>query len=550
MNRDVDLSSAAEPAVDARDYLAGLLRHRWLVLAVAAWSVGLAAFYTYTRTPLYTGRAEVLVKPVLTSPLDVRGSSAVVIENEAQIVDSTAVAEIAAGDLQGEASAERLLASLSVDVPENTQVMVLSFSDPDPARAATGAQAFAEAYLEFKTREALDAISRQTADLQEQMRTLLEDIRRQNERIATLPPDSPERRDAILERDTLEANLSILRTQALGLSSLSIDPGDIIQPATVPRSPSSPNHPLDLTLGGFLGLLLGMGAGIVRDRTDQRPRGDDDLERMLGAPTLAVVPRSRRLRQLPLCAVDDPRGVEAEVFRTLRTNVLVIAARRGTRSVTVTSAQAGEGKTTVAANVAAALAQVGRRVLAVSADLRHPRLHAVFDTPNDRGLGDVLAGACSLEDAVRPTRVPNLLVLPSGPPVQAVEALELLQSERMGQILGALDVDHVVVDAPPILTVADAIVLAGACDGVLLVADARQGRRRAILAARRLLERVDVGIIGGVLNRAARSSVSTAQYLPYDFRRGLLYRLLAGGSDRAASLERGSRREAAARRRG
>jgi capsular exopolysaccharide synthesis family protein len=176
-------------------------------------------------------------------------------------------------------------------------------------------------------------------------------------------------------------------------------------------------------------------------------------------------------------------------------------AGRGEGTLMVVSALPGEGKTTVAANLSVALAATDKRVVLVSADMRRPRIHEMFGLPNGRGLSNILTGQVPADLGVLDWRVENLYVCPSGP--TPPNPAELLQSQRMRDLVAELRglVEYVVLDAPPVLTVADPLVLAALVDGVVFVVDARSTERDAIAEARRRLEQVGAKVLGGVMNK-------------------------------------------------
>jgi capsular exopolysaccharide synthesis family protein len=176
-------------------------------------------------------------------------------------------------------------------------------------------------------------------------------------------------------------------------------------------------------------------------------------------------------------------------------------------SLLITSTWVGEGKTTIASNLAAAMAQLGRDVVLVSSDLRTPDRGSFFGVENSTGLIQVLAGDISLEDALQEP-FDHVAVLPSGATARVLEPVELLQSEAMSDVLErCAKLGFVIVDGAPVLTVADSLVLSTMVDGVLFVTNARHGRRDGIAQARYLLHQVDANLVGGVINRvrAARS---------------------------------------------
>jgi capsular exopolysaccharide synthesis family protein len=186
--------------------------------------------------------------------------------------------------------------------------------------------------------------------------------------------------------------------------------------------------------------------------------------------------------------------------------------------IMVTSPHAGEGKTVTTANLGVALAQAGKRVILISADLRKPRLHHFFGLDNHTGLTNVLSGGVSPWQAVKNTRVENLQVMPSGPVPE--NPAEMLGSDAMGRLLSVPTdmADYVLVDAAPVLAVADAATLAPLTDAVLFVADAQRTHRGSVEQARRQLEQVNAHIIGAVLNNFDPSKAGAYSYYRYSYR--------------------------------
>ena len=529
-----------EGTFDLRDVLATARRRKWVVAAVTLCIANLAAFYSFTRVPVYTSQARVLVRPILTSPFQGNPLQQLSLQTEMQLVASSAVANVVKQQMDSPLDVQALLRHVSVTAPENTQILDISYSDPDPATAQKGAQAFADAYLEFKRRQALGSITEYTTTLQPQIQSLDQEITTLNQRISRLPQGTPAWMDTLNRRDALTASRLALQTQFATLSTLSVDPGEIIQPGQLPASPSSPKHELDLALGVLLGLLFGVGFAAVHERVHDRILGRRELEQCLDAPVLGVIPRVPGLRSMParLVTVERPRGGPAEAYRTLRTNFL--AANPPVKSVLVTSAQAGEGKTTTAANLATALALLGKRVTLISADLRHPRVHKFFDVPNDAGLSQVLSGDIGLTEALHSTAIPHLQVLPSGPVTSIMEPVELLQSDRMSGVLAQCGgAEFILIDGPPVLAVADSLALAEMVDGVLVVVNARKGKRALVIQARYQLRQVGGRLLGGVLNGSDLSKMGLGYYSPYDYHRGFLFlhRLLVSGAESNSSKE-------------
>jgi protein-tyrosine kinase len=206
-------------------------------------------------------------------------------------------------------------------------------------------------------------------------------------------------------------------------------------------------------------------------------------------------------RQNPIIALADPRSPASEAYRTLRTNIQFSSLDKPLRTLLVTGVDAGEGKSTTLANLAVVMAQGGKRVVAVDCDLRRPTLHKVFGLSGEPGLTTAILDKAE-QVASQKTAVEGLSLVASGP--LPPNPSELLGSRRFGEILDALvkEADIVLLDAPPIMAVSDAAVLASRVDGVLLVVSAGKTKRELARRAKSLLEKVNANILGVVLNNA------------------------------------------------
>jgi succinoglycan biosynthesis transport protein ExoP len=540
-----------EGSIEFGEFFAAVRRRKLLIINVVAVSVALAGLYSYTRTPSYTSTADLLIRPILTNPLETNPAEQLSLLTEMRLATSAAVADLAKDLMGSEDSLGTILGRVVVSAPEETQILEISYTDLDPERARRGAQAFAEAYLAFKSEQAVEAITTYTTTLQAEINELDGQISALNEEIGGVTPQSPEWNDLVNTRSAAETERITLQNQLATLTTLSVDPGQIIQPADLPKSPSSPKHRLNLVFGGLIGLILGVGLAVVSKRARGGIRSRAALEEVVDAPVLGVIPRTSlgRRPSWPV-TIAAPRSAAAESFRTLRTNVLAASDNPPVKTLLIASASPGEGKSTTAANLAASLAQLRRRVVLISADLRFPRVHTFFGIGNERGLGQVLTGELSLSDALRATSIPSLQILPSGPPMGVAEPVELLQSGRMQEIIaGCGDVDFVIIDGPPILAVADSLVLATMVDAVLFVADARSAQREDVEQAHYQLMQVAARVLGSVLNGFDSPRSSRAGYGPHE---GFLYRILvpesvADGQGEQARPERAWQTEQARR---
>jgi capsular exopolysaccharide synthesis family protein len=525
---------SADATLDLREFLQKVARRKWLVLAVVVVVAALAAVYSYSRPKVFSATAVVLARPILIQPLDPDPLDNLSMATEAQLVRSTQVARSARTFMQSSEDTSELLKHVSVATPDNTQILQISFTDPSAQGARLGAQSFARAYLGFKLDQALQTIERLSTPMGNQIAAFAAEITTIDAQLKELPPDSAEYDSVLAHRDGLVAARLTSQSQLDQVETLSTDPGQVVQDAAKPSAPISPKHQVDLALGILLGLAAGIALASVREQLQDRIADASGLRRSLKAPTLGLIPESSMLRgDVPrLVSIDEPRSPVAEAYRTLRTNLLAACKSAKVRTILVTGCRQGEGKTTTAVNLAVALAQVGRSVVLISADLRYPRVHSLLGIGNEQGLGQVLLGTLSLNDALVDTPIPNLKALPSGPASDVDEPAELLQSDRMFEVIrGCRQADFVVIDGPPIEPVADSLVLADLVDGVLLVADAQEGTGAGVSRARHQLEQVGGNILGGVLNRVHESR-TPSPYGAYENRNGQLHRSRFEDADR------------------
>jgi polysaccharide biosynthesis transport protein len=292
----------------------------------------------------------------------------------------------------------------------------------------------------------------------------------------------------------------------------------LVTAATLPTAPTGPGKRILLPIGALLGLLLGIGAILVRDHLDHRVRGRADLERCLDAPVLAAIPVTRHARNVFL---RRPLSRAAEAYRYLREhlNPPISMVPDGGALVLVTSPQARDGRTSVAANLAAALAEAGDGVILVDADLWHPSLSEVFDVSRRPGWSDLLAGRASLDEVAVPVAdVPGLRLVTAG--AAAPRRTEVFQEARLIRAFQDMraQADVIVVDSAPVLVVSQAIALARVSDIVAVVADARRITREAVSAAVDQLRasgpKIMVGVLNGVRSRAKGQARSAPAHEP------------------------------------
>lgn len=288
----------------------------------------------------------------------------------------------------------------------------------------------------------------------------------------------------------------------------------LVQDATTPTT-VGPRWASNLVFGLFSGAILGLALALIRDRLDTKLRTKEDVLQVDDdVALLGLIPFDKETPDHPLILEFDPHSRRAEAFRTLRTNLQFADADDQPRVITITSSIPGEGKTTTTANLALAIAESGASVCLIEGDLRRPRLLSYMGLEGGVGLTDVLIGRVAVKDVVQRFGEKRLMVLGAGaiPPNPS----ELLGTEAMKRLIDDLHTrfDYVIIDAPPLLPVTDAAVLAKTCDGMLVVVGSGIVKRDEYIEGLDALDAVNANILGVILNRIEQGS--TGNY--YDYR--------------------------------
>ena len=288
----------------------------------------------------------------------------------------------------------------------------------------------------------------------------------------------------------------------------------IVDEAMRAEGPIGVNRWTYLVLGALLSLIVGTGLAITLESLDNRIKTNLDVERLLGLPVTALIPRCIGSTDSGLARTvyADPLSPVAEAYRFLRTDFLLSARAVGAKAVMVATAKPGQGGTSTVANLGISLAQDGKRVILVDADMRRPSLHRIFKVPNDFGLSSILSNEKDLDEVIFGTEVDNLLVIPSGS--SPSNPSELLGSGRMRMLVQKLTehADYVLFDTPSAIAFTDAVVLSQVVDGVMLVVRAQQVPRGAELQVRNLLNKADATILGVVLNDVQPEAVDSCHF--------------------------------------
>ncbi|PRY63206.1 capsular exopolysaccharide synthesis family protein [Knoellia remsis] len=324
------------------------------------------------------------------------------------------------------------------------------------------------------------------------------------------PTDARDLADATMEAVAAEAN-------RLELGGGEVKPGTQalvriipIETALLPGAPIGPNVTKYVLAGAVAGAALAYAWIFIRRLSDTRIRTSKDVEDLTGSSSLGVIPLSNELRKAR-GGRSSGLGLAGESFRQIRTNLRFVSPDAPPQSIVVTSASPSEGKSTVSSTLASIIAEDGRPVVIIDADLRRPNIANILEVSSTVGLSEVLSGQMDYTDAMQATRHQDVFVIAGGqvPPNPS----ELLGSARMRQLLQELTRDHfVILDAPPLLPVTDAALLSGAADGTILVFAVGKTHKDQVEACAKMIQQVGGRILGIVLNMAPKRGMGSVMY--------------------------------------
>lgn len=407
-------------------------------------------------------------------------------------------------DLHLSENPDQLAQKIGLEQVENTLLVRLSFRDPDESKASSVGQAVVNAFVTQVKNLLAEPYADRLASIQTQLNATDQSILAAQTEIGKLTTETSQLEAEISRMDTiLSENRSDFREAQKNLEDMRItatrssDSVVISEPAQAPKSPSQ-NNQLYIGLAGLVGLAIGVIAAFLLELLGGKIRTGQDVRKEFDLPTLGTVGRFHGSAS-ELVMSSQPASPPADDFRVLSAHIRRLYEKQGVKKLLITSPTPMEGKSVIVSNLALALAKIGLDVIAVDADMRIPRLHSIFSLDQEGGLVNSLSEG-TINGCLQNTQLPGLKVLTSGgtPPNPA----ELLSSPNLPKLIDQLaeTVDIVLIDTPPVLSAADASIIAPAVDGVLLVLRAGYSESRTTQMTVEALRQVKANVVGVVLN--------------------------------------------------
>ncbi len=496
-------SPRTDEELDLRAYLAVIAKRWKVIFGVALVAVVAAVLYVVQQDASYKAEAELLVRQsesatIIGDQVVNANEAARQLNNEVKLFESGTMQEAVEAAYDGPLDPQDVRASTTSD---SSDVLSAHVTAADPDAAADLVNLYAETFIQVRRQQRTDELLAVGENIQQKIAELDAQIAQVDEEDAAPLLNQRSFYQSQLEDVELSAEI----TQTSGAQILTV--------AEAPESPVTPRPVRDVGVALIVGLVLGVGLAFLVDSLDDRIRDVADLDRISGGlPTMALVPLVEKGHTERFIATRDEVGsAQAEAFRSLRTAVKFAGLDRPLKTIQVTSAAQGEGKTTTVSNLAIAFAQGGERVAIACCDLRRPNVQERFDLTLSPGLTDVLARDVTLDQAVR-RYAANLGILPAGTPAR--NPSELLSTDRAAAVVEALSeqTEVVLVDTPPVLPVTDALVVSRMVEGTLVVVDAGRTTRKDVRRTLQLLRQVNAPVIGLVLNGVAPGDQYTYGY--------------------------------------
>lgn len=494
--------------MELRDYLNVIRARKWVIIQAVLIVTITAVGVSLLQPPVFEGQAKVLISDrdtgaaiLGTAISDLTSQPERGLQTQVQLMQLRPLVENTIRKLGLKTAPEGLMNRIEVSAVGQTNIVTITAKSGDSQTASSIANTMAEEFVDWSKEYKRESIKAAADEVDERLEASKQELLELGRRISAEGKSdelSAELAIATGSYTTLAGQLEELRIQ----EQLEVGSGRVVSPAVLSEEPVEPSPLRNGVLGLAVGLIFGLGMAFFYEYLDNTIKSSEEAEGIFGAPVLGLIPAEKydKDEKRRLTLISHPGTPAAEAYRVLRNSLDFINFEHNIKTLLVTSAAPAEGKSTVAANLAAGLAQAGKKVVLLSCDFRRPTTQQFFQVSTMIGLSDVLTGANSLKSALqRASELPNLLILTSGklPPNPS----ELLGSEKMRALIKELEewADWVIVDTPPLLAVADGAAVARWVDGVLIVTKGGASTRDAGKKAAEMLGQIGARIIGSVV---------------------------------------------------
>jgi succinoglycan biosynthesis transport protein ExoP len=508
--------------MDIKTYLRPLIKYWWLLGLASLIAIISSSIVTWRQLPVYQARTTLVIGRAVYEP----NPSA----NDMYLGQQLAgfYADIGNRDSVRSATKQALglnaLPPYNVHTLPNSQMLEIVVTDSNPKRAMAVANELANQLIKQTPTNQSGGQQSHQEFIDQQLNQLEQGIKDTNNEIAK-KQDELTNLNSASQITNLQQQIAALNTKLNNLqtnyASLlnnsqqgALNTLSIIESAGLPQVPIGPNKSMIVLLSAAIALAIAAGAAYLLEFLDNTVQSPDEIAQLSGSQIIGFLSDIGKEDFRGIYVAKNPRSALAEAYRSLRTNLDFLGINRPMKSILMTSSGIGEGKTTVSANLATILAQGGKKVAIIDADMRRPKLHKLFDFENTRGLSDIFLGRADIQDAITICGDEKIMVIPAGniPP----NPTDLISSGRMDTILEILkeSVDIVIVDGPPFL-VADAALLASKVDGVLLIVRYGHSLKSAVREVIDQLNFLESRVLGVVINSLPRSAEDYEQHYRY-----------------------------------
>ncbi len=513
--------------MELRQYTLLLWRWLWLILIGAVVAGSVAYYVSHNQTPIYEATSTLLVSEGGTNYNNDFTSlltSERLAKSFAERLTNHDVLMQAISNLGLDMSPAVLEGSVDVSLVTDTQLIALSVESSDPEVASNLANEIPKVFAERNLAQQLERFTSVKASLESELTELEAELIKAESTLETeIKKENPDQTAISQANENLlrlrETHSRVLRSledihlaEVNNLTNIIID-----EFARPPRTPIKPRVMANTFIAAATGALLAMGIVFLIEYLDDTVKSPQEIEKGTGLTTLGNIRMMKKVESPAdaLVVSMEPRSPSAEAYRQIRTNIQFASVDRQIKTLLVTSANIGEGKSTVAANLSIALSQSGKRVILVDTDMRRPTLHRLLEVDGSKGLSNLIVRGREDSQIIKNTLIPNLSLIPSGrlPPNPA----ELLGSERMKEVVKWLQqqADYVVFDSPPLLAVTDAAVLSHLVDTTIIVVSSADTRYPAFTTAIKQIESLGSHIAGVILNKVPHSKNNGYYYYYY-----------------------------------